>query len=184
MFESLIPLGASILGGLFSGSGKSSETTKKQELDPAMRPYIFDNPDALVPQAQKLFQRQTTDPSYTQGFADMRNRGRQLMGGSIAGNPFANGYTGGGLFGNAGSQYSYTPPVAPTPAAAPTAPQQPSIQELIAQMQAEQLRQYLMAEFASAGFGGADGSGGIGASGIGGGMSNNGEGGPDGVGGW
>lgn len=171
----------SVVGGLLAGRGGSSSTETKRELDPAMRPYIFDQ-GGLVPQARKLFEQQTA-PGGMPGFQDMRDRGRQLMGGSVAGNPFASGYTGGGLFGGAGGMHTYTPPPAPPPAPAQQPQQQPqmSLDEWIRQQEAAALMQYLMSTMSGGEGVGVDGFGGGGMGGMGGESMGDGDGGVSGV---
>lgn len=121
-----------VVGGMMKDDG--GQQTQKQELDPRMQAILYGNGsspgmltdiDALRKQqmaqgglndmqrAGMEMQRQTLmSPQYTHGFDQMRSMGSQLMGGGVAGNPFANGGNGnigGGIMAGIGGQSQWGP---------------------------------------------------------------------------
>jgi hypothetical protein len=109
-----------VVGGLLGGKESSTSAQQKQELDPRMQSLLYGNytGGGLLGDVNKLskqqlgqgglnpmqnagleMQRQTLmDPRYSQGYEQMRNSGASLLGSPVAGNPFAQGYTGGPNF--------------------------------------------------------------------------------------
>ncbi len=131
-------------GAMLGGKGSSQSSTQQAELDPRMQGLLYGDSgkngllNEVYGQYQKQsqngglnplmtsgleMQRQTlTDPSYTQGYASMRNLGLGLMGGGVAGNPFTGS---GGIPRTAPGaaapqpQFNYTPNAALAGAASP-----------------------------------------------------------------
>lgn len=106
-FAAVAAAGIGLVSSQMSKGDSSSST--KQEMDPRMAPYIFGTPgttgpdgNTLVPGTKGLLDYgqdqllRSRSPAQMQGWQNMQNRGQQLMGGSIAGNPFSAGYQGGG----------------------------------------------------------------------------------------
>jgi hypothetical protein len=142
-----------LIGGLLGGGGSSQTQATQQTLDPRMESAIYGD-GGLVKGAQDWYSQNKTGlnnqmltgmnnqwnqhGASQQGFNQMQSAGMGLMGQSVAGNPFASGYSGGTNFGSGGllanpQQYQpaqqasggvnpFSMPVqaaAPTPAAAP-----------------------------------------------------------------
>ncbi len=114
MASLLTSLAGPVIGGLLGGSGsKSQETTKVNQIDPRLEPYIY-GANGSLPAAQQWFsQNKSGMNSQMQqgltnqasqyaaskpGFDQMQNLGLGLMGGGVAGNPFSQGYSGGTNF--------------------------------------------------------------------------------------
>lgn len=114
MASLLTSLAGPVIGGLLGGSGsKSQETTKVNQIDPRLEPYIY-GANGSLPAAQDWFtanksgmngqmqQGLTNQASQyaasKPGFDQMQNLGLGLMGGGVAGNPFSQGYSGGTNF--------------------------------------------------------------------------------------
>jgi hypothetical protein len=168
------------VGLLTSGMGSSqsqSQSTQKT-MDPRMTPYVFGDGtqgSGLLGMTQSQLQR-AQSPEMQGMWGNMMNRGQQLMGGSIAGNPFSAGYTGGTNFGpvGAGNAGNGVPQFHPQPLAPPPAQQQQtqgqySMDDIIAEIQRRQqaaaYQQYMLGNAGQD----ADGSatGGTGGGGVG-----------------
>jgi hypothetical protein len=80
---------ATALGALAGSQGQKKEETTSKQMDPRMDPYIYGNKDqrGLLQYAQSVLDRQMS-PGYLQGYEDMRNVGRGLLGQPVAGNGF------------------------------------------------------------------------------------------------
>jgi hypothetical protein len=124
-----------LLGGLAGASegGKSQTITSMQQVDPRMAQYLYGSgygdKGSLLGAAQNWWQQNQsgmnanmqqgldtlkslyTSPSYSQGYSQMRDVGRGLLGRPIAGNPF----TQGGLLGAHMQQPMQQPIQAPQP---------------------------------------------------------------------
>jgi hypothetical protein len=102
-------LGA-IAGGIDAARGSEDTTTQQSRLDPNMQRLLYgDNGQGgLLNQANAFFQANRginptaqqglnmskaffTDPSYAQGYGQLRSQGLGLLGQPVAGNPFARG---------------------------------------------------------------------------------------------
>jgi hypothetical protein len=102
-------LGA-IAGGIDAARGSEDTQTQQSRLDPNMQRLLYgDNGQGgLLNQANAFFQQNQginptaqqglnmqkafyTDPSYAQGFGQLRSQGLGLLGQPVAGNPFARG---------------------------------------------------------------------------------------------
>ncbi len=136
-------IGVGLLTSQSSKGGGGGSTTQKMEMDPAMRPYIFgdSNNKGLLQYGQGLLQ-QSQSPERMQGWNNMMNRSQQLLGGSIAGNPFSKtgGYRGGTDFGALGQTGNglgrYQPQAIPMAAPQQFQPTQntgPSMEEIMAE---------------------------------------------------
>jgi hypothetical protein len=161
---------ASVGVGLLTGSEKKGQqTSTQQEMDPAMRPFIFGDADrkGMMPLGYEQLLR-SQSPEKMAGWNMMQNRGLGLMGGSVAGNPFSQGYQGGtnfapqGGMGNGMGQYAPPPvpmPPAPTPAPTPAF----DFDQMMAEWQKKQQEKYAQQawedEMRGAGAGGGDGGG-------------------------
>ena len=114
MASLLTSLAGPVIGGLLGGSGsKSQETTKVNQIDPRLEPYIY-GANGSLPAAQQWFtanksgmngqmqQGLTNQASQyaasKPGFDTMQNLGLGLMNSGVAGNPFSQGYSGGTNF--------------------------------------------------------------------------------------
>jgi hypothetical protein len=130
-WESLI---APILGGLLGSQKEKTTETATKSMDPRLDPYIYGS-GGLIPSAYSWFDQNRSglnqqmveglntiygqNKASKQGFDMMQNRGMELMGGPIAGNPFTRGYSGGTDFSTPqGSASTSTATAAYTPAAA------------------------------------------------------------------
>ncbi len=162
--------------------------SQKKEMDPRMAPYVFGDSGqkGLLSTASDQLTA-SRSPERMQGWNNMMNRGQQLLGGSVAGNPFSSGYQGGANFGTAGGMGNglgqYVPQAIPTTQAPAPVQQQPfSLEELMAEWERRQKAQILyendwgMGDGTSGDAGFGAGSSGDGSPG-GGGMGNSGEGG-------
>jgi hypothetical protein len=152
------------VGLLTSGMGSSKNQTTQQQMDPAMRPYVFGDGtqgSGLLGMTQSQLQR-SQSPERQQMWQNMMDRGQQLMGGSIAGNPFSAGYHGGTNFGPVGAGMAgngvpqFRPPAsAPPPAQQQQTQGQYSMDDIIAEIQRRQqaaaYQQYMQGEFGGAG---------------------------------
>ena len=114
MASLLTSLAGPVIGGLLGGSGsKSQETTKTNQIDPRLEPYIY-GANGSLPAAQDWFSKNKSGmngqmqqglnnqasqyAASKPGFDTMQNLGLGLMGGGVAGNPFSQGYSGGTNF--------------------------------------------------------------------------------------
>lgn len=114
MASLLTSLAGPVIGGLLGGSGsKSQETTKVNQIDPRLEPYIY-GANGSLPAAQDWFTKNKSGmngqmqqglnnqasqyAASKPGFDQMQNLGLGLMGGGVAGNPFSQGYSGGTNF--------------------------------------------------------------------------------------
>ena len=114
MASLLTSLAGPVIGGLLGGSGsKSQETTKVNQIDPRLEPYIY-GANGSLPAAQDWFSKNKSGMNSQMqqgltnqasqyaaskpGFDQMQNLGLGLMGGGVAGNPFSQGYSGGTNF--------------------------------------------------------------------------------------
>jgi hypothetical protein len=155
----MIAIGGMAAGALGGSKGQQSQQTTKQEMDPAMRPFIFGGggQPGLLAGVQGQMAR-STSPERMAQFDMMRQQGAGLVGGAVAGNPFFANYSGGQLRGNINpsmiknglpnsyanlhpqaQQAMFPPPAvpAPAPAAAPApnmTSQPQTLEELLAQM--------------------------------------------------
>lgn len=161
--------------GLLASQGKSGSQSTKQEMDPRMAPFVFGDKAAgqpgIMDYASGLLGKQMA--SGTPGFTQMQNIGMGLMGGSVAGNPFAQGYKGGTNFmpqgpmaGNGLGKYVAPAPVAPMQQQAPQA-QPYSIDEILAEI-ARRQKELDAANYKYGGYGGDPGDGMGGGGGYGG----------------
>ena len=114
MASLLTSLAGPVIGGLLGGGGsKSQETTKVNQIDPRLEPYIY-GANGSLPAAQDWFTKNKSGmngqmqqglnnqasqyAASKPGFDQMQNLGLGLMGGGVAGNPFSQGYSGGTNF--------------------------------------------------------------------------------------
>ena len=114
MASLLTSLAGPVIGGLLGGGGsKSQETTKVNQIDPRLEPYIY-GANGSLPAAQDWFSKNKSGmngqmqqgltnqasqyAASKPGFDTMQNLGLGLMGGGVAGNPFSQGYSGGTNF--------------------------------------------------------------------------------------
>lgn len=104
-------------GALLGGEGSSQTQSTQQTLDPRMEDAIYGT-GGLLSGARDWYGQNKTGlneqmltgmnnqwnqlGASQQGFNQMQSAGMGLMGQGVAGNPFANGYSGGTNFGNAG----------------------------------------------------------------------------------
>ena len=114
MAFSLTDLIMPVLGGLLGSKKEETTQTATKSMDPRMDPYIF-GPGGVVPSAYDWWDKNRSglnpqmveglntiyaqNKASKQGFDMMQNKGMELMGGPIAGNPFTRGYSGGTDFG-------------------------------------------------------------------------------------
>ena len=120
---------ASIGVGLLTSQSGSKSTSQKQEMDPAMRPYIFGGEGRkglLDYNSEQLARSQS--PERMAQWGNMMDRGQGLLGGSVAGNPFSSpSFAGGSSFGSPQGMTNGLAQASPSPYQAPV--QQPAQQQ-------------------------------------------------------
>jgi len=106
----IAPALGAVVGGLDAARGSEDTQTQQSRLDPNMQRLLYGNngQGGLLNQANAFFQQNQginptaqqglnmskavyTDPSYAQGFGQLRSQGLGLLGQPVAGNPFARG---------------------------------------------------------------------------------------------
>ena len=103
--KTIAPLLGAAAGAASSGSG--AEATQQSKIDPRMEAMLYGS-GGLLGQAQSYFnanknpnadmvagadmrRKFLTDPSYAQGYGQLKTQGLGLLGGGVAGNPYTNG---------------------------------------------------------------------------------------------
>lgn len=106
-----------VVGGILGSQGTTTQQTSNKTLPDFLQPFVTgaNGSGGLLGDAQALYQKNAatgglnplqmagmeaqrqwlTSPQYLQGFGQMLNKGMDLMGRPVAGNPFASGNTGG-----------------------------------------------------------------------------------------